>query len=68
MLAHVYFGPGQAEWRNHPDPIIPDDISPETFGTTALIAHRLKLSDAEKGYKIFKNAAETDALKVVLSA
>lgn len=50
MLAHVYFGPGQAEWRNHPDPIIPDDISPETFGPTALIAHRLKLSDVEKGY------------------
>lgn len=68
MLAHVYVGPGQAEWRNPPDPIIPDNISPETYSPTALNAHRLKLSDVVKGYDIFKNAAETDALKVVLSA
>ncbi|MGV9868442.1 alcohol dehydrogenase catalytic domain-containing protein [Rhodococcus koreensis] len=42
-------------------------ITAGTFDPTALISHRLSLSDMEKGYDIFKNAAETDALKVVLS-
>ncbi|MDR6688666.1 alcohol dehydrogenase [Arthrobacter sp. 1088] len=43
-------------------------IAAGTFDPTSLITHRLKLSDMEKGYDIFKNAADTDALKVVLSA
>jgi len=33
-----------------------------------LISHRMPLSETVEGYDIFKNAATTNALKVVLTA
>ena len=42
-------------------------IASGTLDPTTLISHRFDLGDMVKGYETFKNAAETDALKVVLS-
>jgi alcohol dehydrogenase len=41
-------------------------IAAGTLDPTTLISHRFDLGDMVKGYETFKNAAETDALKVVL--
>ena len=49
-------------------PALMKAIAAGTFDPTTLISHRLKLSEMEKGYEIFKNAAETGALKVVLTS
>ena len=43
-------------------------IAAGTLDPTALISHRFDLGDMVTGYETFRNAAETDALKVVLSA
>jgi alcohol dehydrogenase len=43
-------------------------IEAGVFDPTALITHRLKLDEMMEGYETFKNAAETNALKVVLTA
>lgn len=42
-------------------------ISAGTLDATTLISHRMDLSDVETGYDTFANAAETHALKVILS-
>ena len=42
-------------------------IASGTLDPTTLISHRFDLGHMVKGYETFKNAAETDALKVVLS-
>lgn len=49
-------------------PALMKAIAGGVFDPTALITHRLKLDQMEEGYEIFKNAATTNALKVVLSA
>ena len=43
-------------------------ISSGTLDATTLISHRIPLNDKVEGYDIFKNAATTNALKVVLVA
>ena len=43
-------------------------IASGTLDPTTLISHRFDLDDMVKGYETFRNAAETDALKVVLSS
>ena len=43
-------------------------ISSGTLDATTLISHRIPLNDTVEGYDIFKNAATTNALKVVLVA
>ncbi|MDF1704893.1 MAG: alcohol dehydrogenase catalytic domain-containing protein [Aeromicrobium sp.] len=48
-------------------PALMKAIAAGTFDPTALVTHRLPLHEMEKGYDIFRNAAETKALKVVLS-
>lgn len=42
-------------------------IEAGTLDATTLISHRMPLSETVAGYDTFKNAAETDALKVVLT-
>lgn len=42
-------------------------IASGTLDPTTLISHRFDLGDMVKGYETFRNAAEPDALKVVLS-
>ena len=43
-------------------------IGAGTLDATSLITHRLPLNDTLEGYNIFKNAATTNALKVVMFA
>jgi alcohol dehydrogenase len=43
-------------------------IAAGTLDPTTLISHRLPLNEMVEGYGIFRNSAQTDALKVVLSA
>jgi len=43
-------------------------ISAGTLDPTTLISHRIPLSETVEGYEIFKNAAVTNALKVVMTA
>lgn len=43
-------------------------IAAGAFDPTQMITHRLGLHEMERGYNIFKNASDTNALKVVLSA
>jgi alcohol dehydrogenase len=43
-------------------------IESGTLDGTTLISHRMPLSETVEGYDIFKNAATTNALKVVLTA
>ena len=43
-------------------------IESGTLDATSLISHRMPLSSTVEGYDTFKNAATTDALKVVLTA
>ncbi|GAA1700226.1 zinc-dependent alcohol dehydrogenase family protein [Microcella alkalica] len=42
-------------------------IETGSLDATALISHRMPLSETVKGYDTFKNAAKTNALKVVLT-
>jgi alcohol dehydrogenase len=43
-------------------------IAAGTLDPTTLISHRFDLGDMVQGYETFRNAAQTDALKVVLSS
>jgi alcohol dehydrogenase len=43
-------------------------IASGTLDPTTLISHRIPLSETVEGYEIFKNAAVTNALKVVMTA
>ncbi len=43
-------------------------IESGTLDGTTMISHRMPLSDTVEGYNVFKNAATTNALKVVLTA
>ncbi len=49
-------------------PALMKAIASGTLDATPLISHRISLSDTAEGYEIFKNAAETNALKVVMTA
>ena len=42
-------------------------ISTGALNATKMITHRMALDDTEEAYDIFKPAAETGALKVVLT-
>lgn len=43
-------------------------IESGTLDGTTLISHRMPLSETVQGYETFRNASETDALKVILTA
>jgi alcohol dehydrogenase len=44
-----------------------NSISTGALDATKMVTHRMSLDDTEQGYDIFKRAAETGALKVVLT-
>lgn len=48
-------------------PQLMNSISTGALDATKMITHRMPLDDAEAGYDIFKRAAETGALKIVLT-
>ena len=48
-------------------PQLLNSISTGALEGTQMITHRMPLDDAEAGYDVFKRAAETGALKVVLT-
>jgi len=49
-------------------PALMKAIAAGTLDATSLISHRIPLNETAQGYEIFKNAAETNALKVVMYA
>ncbi len=49
-------------------PALMKAIAAGTLDATTLISHRLPLNETAQGYEIFKNAAETSALKLVMHA
>ncbi|KAE8765915.1 alcohol dehydrogenase catalytic domain-containing protein [Georgenia thermotolerans] len=48
-------------------PTLMKAIAAGTLDGTTLITHRLPLQEMKQGYEIFRNAADTNALKVVLN-
>ena len=48
-------------------PELMNSICTGALDATKMITHRMAVDDTEEGYDIFKRAAETGALKVVLT-
>jgi len=63
MKAIVYHGPGQKAWQEVPDP----EITGGQINAGRFITYHFGLDDFDEAYEAFAHAADTGALKVVLT-
>ena len=74
MRALVYHGPGQKAWEEVPDPEITSStptlmrlITTGQIDAGQFITHHFDLDEFDQAYDVFARAADTHALKVVLT-
>jgi threonine dehydrogenase-like Zn-dependent dehydrogenase len=69
MRALVYHGPGRKAWEEapDPDPTLMRLITTGQIDAKRFITHHFDLDEFDAAYDVFARAADTSALKVVLS-
>ena len=69
MRALVYHGPGYKTWQESPDPEITlmRLLTTGQIDARRFITYHLGLDQFDEAYDVFARAADTGALKVVLS-